>query len=56
MAKNYTGEGFRGEKLLAFTAVIMTIISSAALIHLTFLQRKHVKMQMKNLEENGNAE
>lgn len=55
MSRNYTGEGFQGEKLLAFTAVLMTIVSSAVLIHLSILQRKHVQMQMKDLEENGNA-
>lgn len=47
---SYTGEGFKGERLLAFTAVLMTIVSSAFLIHLSYLQRKHVQMQMNNLE------
>lgn len=50
---NYTGEGFQGEKLLAVTAVIMTILSSAFLIHLSLLQKKHVEMQIDKLE-NGN--
>jgi len=50
MSKNYTGEGFKGEKILAVTAVLMTIISSAVLIHLSMLQRKHVRMQMEQIE------
>jgi hypothetical protein len=50
MSKNYTGEGFQGEKILAVTAVLMTIISSAVLIHLSMLQRKHVRMQMEQIE------
>jgi hypothetical protein len=51
--KNYTGEGFRNEKLLALTAVVFTIVSSLLLMNLSLLQRKHVKMQIKDLEENG---
>lgn len=43
---NYTGEGFKGEKFLALAAVSLTIISSALLIHLSLLQRKHIKEQM----------
>jgi hypothetical protein len=49
----YTGEGFRGEKLFALTAVMMTIISSALLIHLSMLQKKHTELQIDRLE-NGN--
>lgn len=52
----YTGEGFKGEKILAVTAVILTIVSSAMLIHLTLLQRNHVKMQMDELKKkNGTS-
>jgi hypothetical protein len=52
--KNYTGEGFKNEKLLALTAVVFTIVSSLFLMNLTLLQRKHVKLQIKDLEKNGN--
>lgn len=47
----YTGEGFRGERVLALTAVVMTIVSSALLIHLSILQREHTKMQMDELKK-----
>lgn len=43
---NYTGEGFKGERVLAITAVCLTIISSALLIHLSLLQRKQIKEEM----------
>lgn len=50
----YTGEGFQGEKILAFTAVVLTIVSSIMIIHLTSLQKKHTKMQMEDLKsKNG---
>lgn len=55
---NYTGEGFKGEKLLAITAVCLTIVSSALLIHLSLLQRKQIKEEMalnkKKREEENN--
>jgi len=52
----YTGEGFKGEKFLAITAVVLTIISSALLIHLSLLQRNHVKMQIDELKKkNGTS-
>lgn len=47
----YTGEGFRGEKWLSVAAIILTVVSSAMLIHLTLLQREHVKMQMADLKK-----
>jgi hypothetical protein len=42
-----TGQGFKGEKILAVTAVVLTIVSTALLIHLTVLQRRHIKNQME---------
>jgi len=56
MSKNFTGEGFHGEKMLAITAVFMTIISSALLIHLSMLQRKHTQMQIKDFEKKNGVE
>lgn len=38
-----TGEGFVGEKILAFSAVVLTIVSSALLIRLTMMQHEHMK-------------
>lgn len=54
----YTGEGFKGERWLAVTAVCLTIVSSALLIHLSLLQRKQIKEEMalrkKKEEESKN--
>jgi hypothetical protein len=47
----YTGEGFRGEKWLSVAAIVLTVVSSVMLIHLTLLQREHVKMQMADLKK-----
>ena len=47
----FTGEGFRGERILTITAVIMTIVSSALLIHLSTLQREHTRLQMDELKK-----
>jgi hypothetical protein len=52
----YTGEGFKGEKWLAVTAVIITIVSSAMLIHLTGLQRQHTRMQIAELKRKAAAD
>lgn len=47
----YTGEGFQGEKWLAFTAVALTIASSILLIHLSLLQRKHTLLQIEDFKK-----
>lgn len=53
----YTGEGFKGEKFLSFAAVALTVISSIMLIHLSLLQKEHVKMQLADLKKkNGDSE
>jgi hypothetical protein len=49
--KIYTGEGFKNEKLFTVMAAVVTIISSVVLIHLSMLQRKHIKMQMEELDK-----
>jgi hypothetical protein len=49
--KFYTGEGFRNEKMLALVAAAFTIVSSVFLIQLTLLQRKHIEMQMKEMNK-----
>lgn len=46
LLNNYTGEGFKGERVLAVTAVVLTIVSSALLIHLSLLQRRQIKEEM----------
>lgn len=46
LMNNYTGEGFKGERVLAVTAVVLTIVSSALLIHLSLLQRRQIKEEM----------
>lgn len=46
----FTGEGFKGEKFLAITSVILTIVSSALLIHLAWIQREHTLMQMNEMK------
>jgi hypothetical protein len=52
----YTGEGFKGERVLAIAATLLTIASAALLIHLSLLQRKHTKMQINELEKkNGKS-
>lgn len=51
----YTGEGFKGEKFLSIAAILLTVVSSALLIHLSLLQRKHVKMQMDELKNKNGA-
>jgi len=53
----YTGQGFKGERFLSVAAVVLTVVSSIMLIHLTSLQREHVRMQMADLKKkNGNSE
>jgi len=53
---NYTGEGFKGEKVLAITAVCLTIASSILLIHLSLLQRKQIKQEMEITERKKREE
>ena len=48
--KIYTGEGFKNEKLLAITAAAFTIVSSILLIQLSMLQKRHLKMQIDQIE------
>jgi len=53
---NYTGEGFKGEKVLAITAVCLTIASSILLIHLSLLQRRQIKQEMDITERKKREE
>jgi hypothetical protein len=48
--KIYTGEGFKNEKLLAVMAAAFTIVSSILLIQLSMLQKRHLKMQIDQIE------
>lgn len=50
MALVYTGEGFKGEKLLAFSALALSIISSAVLINLSLKQKRHALLQLEEAE------
>lgn len=50
-AFNYTGEGFTGERLLAVTGLLLTVISTVLLIDLTLKQRKHTKMEMDEFQK-----
>lgn len=47
---NITGEGFKGERALAITAVALTIISTIMLIDLTIKQRNHLRLQTEKLK------
>jgi hypothetical protein len=46
----YTGEGFRGERLLATTAVLLTIVSTVLLIKLTIKQHQQTDLALKELK------
>ena len=48
---SYTGEGFKGEKLLATTAVLLTIASTVLLISLTLKQHKQTELELKELKK-----
>jgi hypothetical protein len=48
---NYTGQGFQGERALAVTAVVLTIVSTLLLIDLTLTQKKHLNNEIK--KKNG---
>lgn len=55
--KPYTGEGFKGEKILSIAGIILSVVASVMLIHLTSLQREHVRMQLADLKKkNGESE
>jgi hypothetical protein len=45
---NFTGQGFKGERALAVTAVLLTIVSTLLLIDLTLTQKRHLNNEMKN--------
>jgi hypothetical protein len=47
---NITGEGFKGERVLAITAVALTILSTLMLIDLTIKQRNHLKLTTDKLK------
>ena len=53
---NFTGEGFKGEKALAVFAVVLTIISTGLLIHVTLLQRTQIKLELEALEKKKQQE
>lgn len=46
----YTGEGFKGEKLLSAASLLLTVVSTILLIDLTIKQRQHIKMQLKEAD------
>lgn len=48
---SYTGEGFKGEKLLATTAVLLTIASTVLLISLTLKQHKQTELELEELKK-----
>ncbi len=47
---NYTGEGFKGEKVLAIAATVLTIASTLLLIHLCFIQREQLTLEIEALK------
>lgn len=51
IVNNYTGEGFKGERLLATTAVLLTIVSTVLLISLTLKQHKQTDLQLNELKK-----
>ncbi len=50
-----TGEGFAGERALEIAGLFLTVISTCLLIHLTMLQRKHIKTELAKQEEQEEA-
>lgn len=54
--KFYTGEGFKGEKFLAITAVVLTIASTLILIHVTLLQKTQIEMEIEALNKKKELE
>ena len=53
---DFTGQGFQGEKILAVTAVILTIVSTILLIKVTTLQHKQIKAQMAESDKRKEEE
>lgn len=51
---NYTGEGFKGERLLSLMALGLTIVSTIILIDLTIMQRKNTKMELEEALQRKN--
>lgn len=51
---SYTGEGFKGEKMLSLMAVGLTIFSTVLLIELTMMQRKKTKMELDEALKKNN--
>ena len=44
---NYTGQGFKGERLLATAGLLLTVISTLLLIDLTIKQRKQTMLEVE---------
>ena len=53
---NYTGEGFKGEKTLAFITIGLTIVSTLLLIHVSLLQRRQLKNEIAESERKKNGQ
>ncbi len=54
-SNNFTGQGFKNERLLAVTGVVLSIVASVLLINLTVLQRKQTKLEMEVLKSKNKA-
>lgn len=52
--KQFTGEGFKGERLLAIIVAVTTIVSTLMLIELTIMQREHTKLQLDEAKKKPN--
>lgn len=50
----YTGEGFKGERLLSAAALLLTVFSTILLIDLTIKQRQHIKLQLDEANKKNN--
>ncbi|MBK7362951.1 MAG: hypothetical protein IPJ01_11705 [Micavibrio sp.] len=52
----YTSEAFKGQKLLTAGVLLLTVVSTLLLIDLAIAQKKHIKMQLDELnKKNGNS-
>jgi len=47
----YTGEGFKGEKLLNISVMLLSIVSTLLLIRLTTNQARHTKLAIEEIEK-----
>lgn len=56
MPVNYTGEGFKGEKLLAIFAVTLTIVSTILLIKVSLMQHTQIKLELEAIEKKKKQE